>query len=478
MDDQTQKTPIDEVPVGTTSSSVEPQPASNLLVSSQPAPFKRSQKMPIIVGLLLLILIAAGLYMLLKPKKTTPASIVKPSIKSTTTTNTVNSQLCFVRLGYLNCVDSSGQNRVRYDLPVLLGNQTIDTISASANNSDYVAQTNNSTPQVAILNAKLAVTKQLTVPTGMTPNSPSLSQDGKSVLLELSDQGNNRQVYRYTIATDKYSKLTSIGLNSKPFETKDGHIVYSHFTGSSWLAYIMNNDGTNPHALPPNTSVSSPLDFSYDQYTDTIYVYGINEKGTALTSYATVADYLSNKVTVVSIASLTSSNQQIIHLSRGKLIVASSIEGNIINIADGKIETKLKQFGPIVGFLDTAQFQKSKQQVEQPHDRIINLASAPADFQTYIEQQFDVADPTCTADGVEYRIDITKVVNDSFATAEVSCDSGYVQFYAKVNSTWQKAFAGQMESSCTDVNTYKFTKQIIPECTPDNSSISIPNKNP
>ncbi|MCK9641743.1 MAG: hypothetical protein M0R39_17710, partial [Prolixibacteraceae bacterium] len=117
--------------------------------------------------------------------------------------------LCFVRLAHLVCTDISGRNYVRYDLPKLSDGAEIESLSASADQSKYVAYTTSSSSnlRVVVLDKNLKIIKELTMPSGLTPNAPIMAADGKSILLELAgstEYSIGRHIYRYDIATGKY----------------------------------------------------------------------------------------------------------------------------------------------------------------------------------------------------------------------------------------------------------------------------------
>ena len=152
-------------------------------------------------------------------------------------------QLCFLRLSYLVCTDMGGCNRVRYDWPAAPTGTQFTSLTASADQSTFIAFASNyagtaqTQSQVVVLNGALASPKQLTFPAGLTPSGqPTLSADGKTAYLELDGANNNRQIYSYDIATGKAAQLTASDSNSLPKPTKNGHIIYSKFVmgSDSW----------------------------------------------------------------------------------------------------------------------------------------------------------------------------------------------------------------------------------------------------
>jgi len=319
----------------------------------------------------------------------------------------------------------------------------------------------------------MQVGQQVQLPSGQFGATPSWSLDNQSVLLEVDGANNSRQIERYLLSSNSLELLTATGYNTQPYQTKSGQIIYNHSSDgqTNWLPYMMSSDGSKSQPLGDVSSLSSILGFSYDPVTDTIFVFGNSTSGQPAIIYGTSADFINNRTVKTIVVPAIGASDQVSYVSTNSIVVSNGSLGTILSLTDQSQIAVVQHFGNLVGSINTAALQKAKQQTEQQFERIINLSTAPQDFVPYIENQFKANDQSCQAnaaaqaDGIDFEMTINQVVSDSFASVSQACTSSSTVYYAKDSSgDWAEAFADQGTPTCSQVNQFKFTSQIIPQC--------------
>ena len=318
-----------------------------------------------IYGYLLLLVVAAlaglGTYLYHRyydNNKTTKAVHAATSEAATTQPS---SDVCFIVSDNLECVNASGQDPVTYALPVI-GGSPISLLMPNDTDTQYLASAGGS---LWLLDGKLNSIRELSFPAGLQHNASSAvswSHDGKYLLIELDGANNDRQIYKYILASSVATKLTSSGYNSTPYETQDGHILYTHFsgTGNGWMPYIMNADGSGATAL---TALSDPTEFaglSYDPTTDTVFVTNFGDTatmGSGSLSYETVNDVRSGvKPKTINLNVQSTSDGALFMASNSTIVwydavAPNTTTGQIINLSTGAVEHTIPQYGTPVGVL-------------------------------------------------------------------------------------------------------------------------------
>ncbi|MGH7196094.1 MAG: TolB family protein [Candidatus Saccharimonadales bacterium] len=419
-----------------------------------------------LLGLIIVIIIVIVVLLIVghKPKK---VAVAPPKPK-----------LCYVRVAQLYCTNDIGNNRVRYTIPSLPQSARVTQLVANQNQSEFLAVANTavSTNDIWILNSSLQQKQKVTLPSGVSAQTPSWSRGGKSILLEIDGAQNTRQIERYNIASSQLTQLTTSGYNTKPYETKNGDILYSYFSGQGkggFYPYIMRSDGSNPQPLGNLTALKTVYGFSYDSPSDTIFVFGVNGQGKPAIVYGTTTDFLQGRV-VQTLDAPVHPGDNVGYVTKNTIVVQHNDYATILNLTQNTQSATIHSFGPLSGRLTTNNFQKNPNQTEQKYDRIVNLNGAPPDFQGFIKGVFNTGDAKCAAnqkalaDGEEYGVVIYDVVSDEYASTSQGCGATNQldYYYAKdKNGNWQLAFQTQGIPTCVDVNKHNdFTAQIIAQC--------------
>ncbi len=405
-------------------------------------------------------------------------------------------KLCYVRLAHLVCGDTDGKNMVRYDLPGL-PDHAIVNLEPSPDQSQFLTYYQYPPDHgVWLLNNKLQITKKLPIPSEFQPNTVSWSRDGKFIFLELSKSGQERSIYRVNLATGELQKLTNSGVDSQPFETKDGHIIFLRLGGNSnWGdPFIMEADGSRQRPLGDITrSFNDKRGFSYDTASDTVFGHGISTDNKIQIAYGTVSSLLAGQAaqTISTGIVMQAPLFVAVKIDNNTLAVSQNGGGQIIKVSSGEKVADLPHFNNPAGLLKVDSlvgFTKSAQQTESPYERIDSLAGAPTDFQAFIKQEFDKGDGACRAannglssvagGSVEYTMRIEQVLGENFAKVSQACGDSSVIFYVKTNAVWAKTpLSIQVTPSCVDVNRYKIPKAMIGRCVNDKGD-EQPNNNP
>ncbi len=472
--------------------------AIDIAPEESPKPNRSRRGTLVLTSILALVMVAVAgyaIYLQQRPQQTDVSSQLASKASKQFPPN-----YCFVRLSKLVCINQAG-SRVRYDLPTTNG-KVIKTMIPSPDGSQFlaVASKDNTQNSLWILNKYLKVTKEIKLPTGATANGPSWpdggnawSHDGKSVLLTIMPQpvyqSPDRQIFRYTLATDTLTQLTKTNENQRPAELADGRVVYWAYTqntpgqnnGVSEHPMIMNADGSNVKTLSEFSApglVQSSDYVSFSQSSNTFYF--INQAS----NQANILSYPGDKIGQNARPSTIpvprfSSDEYVTQFDDRTLIYQHEFEIDFVDSKTGAIKAKYGQIGTPVGTLTMrGGFALSAAQAEDKYEHILGLSSAPADFQTYIKGEYDKVYAGCAATGADATFIISKVIRDQFAAVGQGCQTGAAAHYAKVNGQWQLAMVLQQEPNCADVNKYAFTKEILPECWDSTKNASIPNPNP
>jgi len=489
-DDQTN---IDSMNPTESTESQEAQPTVPAIQPLAPAT-KWYKKKAFLVGLITVIVLGGGIsawtLTLKSTPKQTPQTPVTNNSTTTASTNLQPNQICFTRLAHIVCVDSKGQNRVRYDLPKLPNGQTITDLVAMPDQSQYLAFfSDGKNSSVWTLNSKLEVNKQLNFSEGLMPDDlpdsgASFSIDGKSVVLALDTDPSNSElkgIYRYDLSSGKLTMLIKANAFGSVAVLKDGHILYGSWDGSSGSIYVMNADGTGARVLnlSPINGVPGGDVFSYDSRTDKVLVFGWDNQSKEEIGYANSSALLSGK-TLSIIPTDPDQYSSAFFTGSDTIIAFEGAKANIIDLK-GKVVATVTQAGEPIGPLDTSSFTKSAEQTEQISEQISGYSSAPADFQTFIAPYFSQQYAQCTkayGGTQEFMLSVIAVVRDTFVRTGESCADGGSVYYEKINGIWTKTtLPGQSISNCSDVNKYAYTNEIIPTCAADNGQV-INNTNP
>jgi hypothetical protein len=112
-------------------------------------------------------------------------------------------------------------------------------------------------------------------------------------------------------------------------------------------------------------------------------------------------------------------------------------------------------------------------------EHIAGLENAPKSLDTFMKEEYDRQNAECKKQNpnTDLAMGMTHAVRDSFAAVSLGCgESGTTGYYAKVGDSWQLAFKSEELPNCTDVSTFTFTKELVPECT--TAGVEYENKNP
>ena len=288
---------------------------------------------------------------------------------SKTTLNPADSKICTIEsktVTDLDCYNAEGQGRITYILPNISG-QAINGLVPSSNGSQYIAS--NISGSLWLLSDKLTLVRQLKLPIGLsyTPGTVSWSHDSKSFFLELDTANNSRQIYQYTLASNQATQISNNnGINTDPFQTQDGHIIYVYWLGGNpQVPYIMNANGSDPRALTsliiPNyadsiyTNSFSGGAMSYDQTTDTVFITESNPSSPTASSsdlvYSTIAGLLSGAkpTTLVTDNSVCQLGSVIVRISAEQVICNLPVNpdltiGNIFQLSGDKVQATISPY--------------------------------------------------------------------------------------------------------------------------------------
>ena len=362
-------------------SSAQTLPANDIdaeaLSPKSPTRRKFSNKLLLSGAVVILIIVIVGGWLIY-----THQSMTNKSTSNNEATKTgaikADSKICTIetnKVTDLDCYDSAATNKIIYELPNING-QSISGLVPSPDGSSYIAS--NISGSLWLLSDKLTLLRQLQLPVGLsyTPGTVSWSHDSKSLFLELDTAGGSRQIYQYTLASDKSTQITNNnGINTDPFQTSDGHIIYVYWLGQNpQVPYIMNDDGSDPRALNsliiPNysegiyTNSFSGGAMSYDQVTDTVFITESNPSSPTASSsdlvYSTIAGLLNGAkpTTLVTDNSVCQLGSTIVRLNTQQVICNLPVNsdltiGNIFQLSGDKVQATISPYDAPVEVLNS-----------------------------------------------------------------------------------------------------------------------------
>ncbi len=446
--------------------------------------FSKKRKMIFAGILVIIVLLSLGTYFLLNKSTTSKTTLSQSSEKSMVVTE----KICFLRFEYLNCVDDKGESKVRYDLSKLGSDQDIDTLVSSADGSQYLASSIDSSAYPAkyslwLMDSKLENAEELqNIP--LDDNTfglaPTFSHDGKSILLSFnSEEDSEPKLFRYTISSKKLERIGTVH-GSDPVETKDGRILYTGRQSVDYRPSIVDADGKNNEVLDSfatGSVVDGVFYFSYDYDSDSIYAGTyIKPAGSKKAEYKNVVQTLSqaesgDKVTYLKgdIAQSGGSSEDGVAVMNEKTLVLHSRNTiGLFNKKDGALIKSIDKTGTFVGLFtkkQIAQLKVSKQQTEQIEETIGSYDSAPPELQELAKKLLKELQTSGSCGQEESYVGIGEVLENRFVWISTGCETGGgSSLYVKDNGVWIKTTVEKNSQDCSDVDKYKIPKSIVPVC--------------
>jgi hypothetical protein len=305
-----------------------------------------------VVIIVVVVLVAvSGLLVYASHHKKSAATLSQ--VSTSTVTSAPISDVCYLLSSKLDCVNDEGKGLVTHSLSQVGGSPALNLIP-----NDTDTQYIDDNGSLWLVSDGLGALKQLKLPSGLTYNSGAISwsQDGQSLFLELDKSSTDRQIYQYVLATDQVVQLTTSGENTSPYQTADGHIIYTHSgsdTKNTWQPYSMNVDGSGQQPLIPFTTTFAGL--SYDSASDTIFIENFGQPGTL--EYGNISDFLTGtKPKSIYFNVQVSGNGDIMRVNNGlvlwhDVISPTMTEGNLVNLSYGTIDYTINQYGLPIGVL-------------------------------------------------------------------------------------------------------------------------------
>ncbi len=447
--------------------------------------FSKKRKMIFVGILVVVILLGIGAYFLLNKSTTSKTARSQSSEKSMVVTE----KICFLRVGYLNCVDDKGESKVRYDLPDLGAGVDIQTLVSSTDGSQYLASSVTSVYPAKyslwLIDSKLENAEEIkNIPLdGNTFGlAPTFSHDGKSILLSFnSEEDSEPKLFRYTISSKKLERIGTI-YGRNPVETKDGRILYTGRQSVDYRPSVVDANGENNEVLDSfatGSVVDGVFYFSYDYNSDSIYAGTyIKSTGSEKAEYKNVVQTLSkaesgDKLTYLQgdIAKAGGSSGDIVTIMNAKILVLHT--GNTIllfNKKDGHLIKTIDKTGTFVGLFtkkQIAQLKVSKQQTEQVEETIGGYDSAPPELQelakNLLKELQTGGSGSCGTE--EAYVGIGEVLENRFVWISSGCENaGGSSLYVKDNGVWIATAIEKNSQDCSDVDKYKIPKSIVAVC--------------
>ncbi len=385
------------------------------------------------------------------------------------------SDYCFMRLNKLVCINIESFDRKRYDLPPHEGN--LIGLVPSPDGTKYVMETSGKCAFcVQLLDSNFKVLKDLTLLQGNKQPSISWLRDGQSLLVKQDETFS-----LYSIASGRMRTLITKSSNPRALELANGRIAvmwHDYKKGFDDVKNVsgltMKPDGSDIRDFDAPVSHFGTPQVYYDRNFDRWYVLAYISGGSVLSVWGSDSAGNPTRQELNMPVAFASDVEDLVGLSKDTVAYMHDNRLEFISIKQAKAVKSTDKTGVPVGLFASVNIQLANPQLEGKYDRIMNLASAPADFQTFIKQQFDSDDAKCVEGEAMYSIG--KVVRDTFADVGQGCHGGAEYYYKKINGQWTLVMSAQQGPECIEVNRYTFTKEIIPICNTANSS--EPNQNP
>lgn len=441
--------------------------------------FSKKRKMIFVGVLVVVILLGIGAYFLLN--KSTASKTAKP--QSSEKSTVVTEKICFLRVGYLNCIDDKGESRVRYDLPKLGSGQDIHTLVSSADGSQYLASSIDDSAYPAkyslwLMDSKLENAeeiKNLPLDGNTFGLNPTFSHDGKSILLSFnSKEDSEPKLFRYTISSKKLVRIGTVH-GSDPVETKDGRILYAGRQSADYKPAIIDADGKNNKTLAGFTS-KGVLFFSYDYLSDSIYMHVNTSTETGKANYKSAAQTVTQaasgakpKFLVGDVATAGGSGGAGIAVMNSEILVVHDISQiSLFRKNDGTIIKSIDKTGKFVGLFtkkQIAQLKVSEQQTEQVEETIGGYDSAPPELQELAKKLLKELQTDGSCGTEEAYVGIGEVLENRFVWVSSGCENaGGSSLYVKENGAWIATTIQKNSYDCTEVDKYKIPKSIVQVC--------------
>lgn len=273
---------------------------------------------------------------------------------------TQNNVFCYIsKIYFITCSDQKGEKVTSYNAPQIEGKPGTHLISSPDGTKYIMIRTDEMKDSFFILNNTLNAERALDMNIGRIYGT-SWSHNGKAIFL---GHGNETatHIYKYIPNTQEVIKLTKNDsiLNTNPYETKDGRIVYLTYEKKSPLGQlnIMNMDGTD---TKPYTKIADSvanydgiLSYSYDKPSDTIFaLVWTKTEPTVVLAYLPV----NGSVKTVKVDQLRSSGDTITKLNNNSIVLSNpeQAEAKIIDLSTGTVTKTLNDFSSPIGFISAS----------------------------------------------------------------------------------------------------------------------------
>ena len=446
---------------------------------------------------------------------------------------------CHIRLAHLVCMNINTLQETRYDLPKI-DNEEITNLWPSYDQNYYVAGISKignkyNYQRYYLLDSHLKNPKLLPGQTaddlGRTEiSSLTWSRDNRTLFFTVNGYNNYkflpREAYKYDVFNNRKKKFNSKQNYDNLYQLENKKLLYEE---DGWRfslkpsASISNEDGTNRQPFAEKElgnreqlGIKKYDSWLYDNNSDSVFYWtyhpasDIYKTGTTASydeATQTLTYFKANqpkKTKTIEIGLDTARDEFKFFRRAGDKIIGlksyqssnyytdSSIEssGAIINAKNGQIINNLYHVWVDVGFVSPAKLNKSQEQIEQPHERIIGLYKAPDAMKPIIIKEFDAKDKECNKAGeynsLQFGIYFSNENEISFGTGDDVCASSR-KLYRKTDLGWVKFrphSPGNGQLDCADLDKYKISAKEYPKCNDYKNNrfgadgAGVPNKNP